>query len=157
MSSHEVDLTESHELARRAGFRPAPHTSFSLMDGRSILFSEKNQKIYELNKTGALIWCKLLDHTSLESIYRELVEFGIERQDASSSVRQALRQWLDLGLVEMEWKPESGPALQTHLAQRIVRIGATNEELVKRLESLFCVFGHGNDQTDIAIEILQLD
>src|SRR5262245_39414248 len=105
------------------------------MDGRPILFSEKNQKIYELNKTSALIWCKLLDQTSLESIYRELAEFGIERQSASSSVRQALRQWLDLGLVEMEWKPQSGSALQTTLAQRRVRIGATNEELMQRLES----------------------
>jgi coenzyme PQQ synthesis protein D (PqqD) len=157
LASHEEDLTESYELARRAVLRAAAHTSFALMDGRPILFSEKNQKIYELNQISALIWCKLLDQTSLESIYRELVEFGIERQNARSSVRQALQQWLDLELVEMEWKPKSGPALQTNLAQRKVRIGAANEELMKRLESLFCVFGRGTDQTDIAIEILQLD
>ena len=152
--SHEADLTE---LARRAVRRAAAHTSFALMDGRPILFSAKNQKIYELNKISALIWCKLLDQTSLESIYRELAEFGIERHDARPTVRQALQQWLDLELVEMEWKLESGSTLQTKLAQRTVSISATNEKLMKPLESLFCVFGRGTDQTDIAIEILQLD
>ena len=118
---NEADLTESDELTRRIVLRAAAHASFALMDGRPILFSEKNQKIYELNKISALIWCKLLDHTSLESIYRELAEFGIARQDARSSVAQALQQWLDLELVEMEWKPKSGSALQTNLAQRTVR------------------------------------
>jgi hypothetical protein len=154
--SYEPDLTGSNELARRTVFA-ATHTSFALMDGRPILFSEKNQKIYELNKISALIWCKLLDQTSLESIYSELAEFGIGRQDASSSVRQALQQWLDLELVEMEWKPESGSALMTNLAQRTVRIGAPNEELIERLEALFCLVGRGADQTDIAIDILKLD
>lgn len=155
--SHEADLTGSNELARRAVLQAATHTSFALMDGRPILFSEKDQKIYELNTISALIWCKLLDQISLESIYRELAEFGIERHDATSSVRQALQQWLDLELVEMKWKPGAGSAIQTNLAQRTVRIGIANKEAMNRLESLFCVFGRGTDQTAIAIEILQLD
>ena len=117
----------------------------------------RNQEIYELNEMSALIWRKLLDQTSPESICRELAEFGIEALDAKSSVRQALQQWHDLGLVEMQWNPEAGSSLQTRLAQRTVRISAANEELLKRIEPLFCVRGGGTDQPDIAIDVLQLD
>ena len=39
--SYEVDLVDNNELAPRAVLRAAPHTSFGLIDGRPIIFSEK--------------------------------------------------------------------------------------------------------------------
>ncbi len=39
--------------------RPAPDAVFVLLDGRSMLFSEVGQKIFELDQVAAFIWCKL--------------------------------------------------------------------------------------------------
>ena len=52
------------------------------MDDRPVLFSEKNQQIYELNQISAFIWCKLLDQNAFETIGDELSELGLDRQEA---------------------------------------------------------------------------
>src|SRR6516225_11089669 len=67
---------------------PAADTSFALMDGRPVLFSEANQKIYELDRVGAYIWCKLQEQeTTIETVLDGLAGFGIERSKARQFVR----------------------------------------------------------------------
>jgi hypothetical protein len=51
-----------------------------LLDGRPIVFSETKQKIYELNRIGAYIWCKLLEGKTIEMISSELRKCGVGRR-----------------------------------------------------------------------------
>ncbi|WP_156908534.1 PqqD family peptide modification chaperone [Bradyrhizobium murdochi] len=136
--------------------RPAADASFALIDDRPVLFSEKSQQIYELNQISAYLWCKLLDQNKLETIADELSELGLGREQARSVLSQALQQWLDLELVEMEWRLPFASALQTRLAQRAISIRASNEALIKSLEPLFCDLNPGPDQADITIEVVEV-
>jgi len=127
-----------------------------LIDGRPVLFSEKNQQIYELNQISAFIWCKLLDQTKFETIGDELSELGLDRQEARNVLSRALHQWLDLDLVEMKCILPFASALQTRLVKRTISIRASNERLIKSLEPLFCDLNPGSDQADITIEVVEL-
>ncbi|WP_197427517.1 PqqD family peptide modification chaperone [Bradyrhizobium retamae] len=136
--------------------RPAADASFALIDDRPVLFSEKNQRIYELNQISAFAWCKLLDQNKLETIADELSELGLDREQARNVISQALQQWLDLELVEMEWRLPFASALQTRLAQRAISIRASNEALIKSLEPLFCDLDSVGDLADITIEVVEV-
>jgi Coenzyme PQQ synthesis protein D (PqqD) len=136
--------------------RPAAHASFALIDDRPVLFSEKSQQIYELNQVSAFVWCKLLDQNKPETIAAELRELGLGREEARNVLGQALQQWLDLELLEMEWRLPFASALQTRLAQRSISIKASNEGLIKSLEPLFCDLNSGRDQADITIEVAEV-
>ncbi|MFG3595182.1 PqqD family peptide modification chaperone [Bradyrhizobium sp. RDI18] len=136
--------------------RPAADASFALIDDRPVLFSEKNQRIYELNQISAFAWCKLLDQNKLETIADELSELGLDREQARNVLSQALQQWLDLELVEMEWRLPFASALQIRLAQRAISIRASNDALIKSLEPLFCDLNSGSDQADITIEVVEV-
>jgi len=153
--AYELELTEPGPKSPIL-LRPAANTSFALMDDRPVLFSEKNQQIYELNQISAFIWCKLLDQNAFETIGDELSELGLDRQEARNVLRRALHQWLDLELVEMEWRLPFASALQARLAQRTINIRASNERLIEILEPLFCDLNPGSDQADIAIEVVEL-
>ncbi|WP_213287259.1 PqqD family peptide modification chaperone [Bradyrhizobium sp. sGM-13] len=136
--------------------RPAADASFALIDDRPVLFSEKSQHIYELNQISAFAWCKLLDQNKLEGIADELSELGLGREQARNLLSQALQQWLDLELVEMELRLPFASALQTRLAQRAISIKASNEALIKSLEPLFCNLNWEGDRADITIEVVEL-
>lgn len=137
--------------------RPAPDTSFALMDGRPVLFSEKNQKIYELDRAGAYIWCKLLERQTIGTIFDGLAGSGIERWEARQFVRRALHQWLDLSLVDVDWDLSADFALQTRLARHLILIQASSKQLLERVAPLFCNAGRGTDQGDVLIEIIGFD
>ena len=107
--------------------RPAPDASFALIDDRPVLFSERSQQIYELNQISAFIWCKLLEQGKPETIADELNELGLGREEARNVLAQAFQQWLDLELVEIEWRLPFARTLQTRLAQRAISIKASNE------------------------------
>jgi uncharacterized protein YjiS (DUF1127 family) len=153
--AYDPELTE---LGQKSPIllRPAANTSFALIDDRPVLFSERNQQIYELNQISAFIWCKLLDQTEFETIGDELSDLGLDRQEARIVLSQALRQWLDLELLEMECRLSFASTLQTRLAQRTISIRASNERVIKSLEPLFCDLNRGSDQADIAIEVAEL-
>ncbi|MEY9183877.1 hypothetical protein ABIG06_005452 [Bradyrhizobium sp. USDA 326] len=67
--------------------KPAPDAVFALLHGRSILFSEAGQKIFELDRVEGFIWCKLAQGASLESIDQGLAELGIEEHTARQLAR----------------------------------------------------------------------
>jgi Coenzyme PQQ synthesis protein D (PqqD) len=136
--------------------RPAADASFALIDDRPVLFSERGQQIYELNQISAFVWCKLHDQGKPDAIADELCELGLGREEARNVLRQALKQWLDLELVEMELKIPFAHTLQTRLAQRTISIKASNDRLIKSLEPLFCELHPGCDQADITIEVMEV-
>jgi hypothetical protein len=137
--------------------RPATDTSFVLMDDRPVLFSEAHQKIYELDRVGAYIWCNLLGRETIETIYDGLAELGIHRSEAHQFLGQAVRQWLDLALIDVDWEVSTGFALQTSLAQHIISIRASNEQLLQRVAPLFCNARHGTGRGDVLVEIVEFD
>src|SRR4051794_2266707 len=84
--------------------RPIPKASFSLLDNRPVLFSEAAQKIYELNKMAAYIWCCLMDEKPAEAICDDLTKFGLDPVAARKHVSQALQRWFKLGLLGADWE-----------------------------------------------------
>lgn len=137
--------------------RPATSTSFALMDDRPVLFSESNQKIYELDRVSAYIWCQLLDQEPVETILDRLGRFGIERLEARQRARHTLHQWLDLALVDIEWELSTDVAMHTRLAQHTISFRASNERLLQRLRPLFCTVDRGTGQGDVLVEIVELE
>jgi energy-coupling factor transporter ATP-binding protein EcfA2 len=137
---------------------PAADTSFALMDGRPVLFSEANQKIYELDRVGAYVWCKLLEQETIKTIFEGLAEFGIDRSEARLFLRQALRNWLDCALVDVDCEPSADFTLRIRLAQRTISIRASNEQLLQQVAPLFCNTNGGTGTTtDVLVEIIELD
>lgn len=137
--------------------RPAAGAVFALLDGRSVLFSETRQKIYELDQVGAFIWCKLAQGASLEDVHQELGQLGIDEQAARQFTWQAMNIWIDRGLLDLDWRMSANCAFSTVLGQRRISVRAANWDLLQRLISLFCVPDDGGGQEDIAIETMVLD
>lgn len=137
--------------------RPAADTSFALMDDRPVLFSQSNQQIYELDRVGAYIWCKLLEHEEIETILDRLAGAGLDRPEAGQRMRQALQQWLDLALVEFDWELSTVFALRTRLARHAISIHASNEQLLNRLTPLFCSIDRATGQGDVLVELTEFD
>lgn len=135
--------------------RPASDSSFTLMDNRPLVFSERNQQIFELNGSAAFIWCKLLEREKTEAITKELSNCGMDGAAASRLVQQALNQWLELGLVDLEWEPSSDWTLHTRFAQRTIAVQCSNERLLRLLEPLFGHSARGHGPSDILIEAVE--
>lgn len=138
--------------------RPAPDVAFALLDGRSMLFSEAGQKLFELDRVGAFIWCKLAQGASLEHIYRELGTLGIEEPMACQFTRQVVNVWIDRALLAVDWRMPTDFAMSAVLGRLRIGIRAANPDLLRRLCSLFCFSDQsagGND--NIAIEAMMLD
>ena len=136
-------------------FRPASDSSFTLMDNRPLVFSERNQQIFELNGIAAFIWCKLLERQKTEAIATELRNCGMDGPAASQFMLQALNQWLELGLVDLEWEPSSDWTLHTRFAQRAIAVQCSNERLLGLLEPLFGRSARGHGPSDILIEAVE--
>ncbi|WP_271565290.1 hypothetical protein [Bradyrhizobium sp. CCBAU 11386] len=137
--------------------RPAADAGFALLDGRSVLFSEAAQKIYELDQMGAFIWCKLAQDASLENIHQELGKLGIDEQTARQFTRQAMNIWIDRALLDVDWRSSTNCAFSAILGRRKITIRAENWDLLKELVSLFSVSDHSAGDDGIAIEVMVLD
>jgi len=143
----------SAELA----LRPAAGAIFALVDGRSVLFSETRQKLYELDQLGAFIWCKLAQGASLEDVHQELGQLGIGERAAREFTWQAMNVWIDRGVLDLDWRMSADCAFSTVLAQRRISVRAANRELSQQLISLFWVTDDsGEEEEDIAIETMML-
>lgn len=138
--------------------RPAPDAVFALLDGRPMIFSEAGQKIFELDRVGAFIWCKLGEGASLGHIYRGLAAQGIDEHTARQFTRQVVDVWIDRALLEVDWRMPTDCAFSAHLGRHRIDIRAANPDLLRRLLSPFSVSDQsaGGDG-DIAIEAMMLD
>jgi len=138
--------------------RPAPDAVFALLDGRSIIFSGAGQKIFELDRVGAFIWCRLGEGASLGEIHRELQAQGIDERTARQFTRQLVDIWIDRELLEVDWRMPIDCSFSADLGQHRITVRAANPNLLGRLLSPFCA----SDQRagcdgDIVIEAMMLD
>ncbi len=136
---------------------PAQGTSFALMEGRPILFSESSQKIYELNRVGAYIWCKMLEQRTVKSICDELAGLGISQSRARHFVREAIYRWIDLRLIDVHCGLSADYVLQANLARHTISVRASNKQLLERVAPLFCSAGRGTGRGDTIIEVIELE
>jgi hypothetical protein len=137
--------------------RPVAGAAFSLLDDRPVLFSESSQKIYELNQMAAFIWCSLSDHKPPEAICEDLVEFGLDRDAARNYVHQALRSWLELGLLEVDWRLSETHSFSAIVGKRAVKIQTSNERLVQLLTPLFGPNSRAPDRLEDTFEVVEID
>jgi hypothetical protein len=137
--------------------RPVPGASFSLLDDRSVLFSESAQKIYELNQMAAYIWCCLLDHKPAEAICEDLTKFGLDRFAARNHLQQALRNWFKLGLLEVDWGLSETHSLAVSLGKLAVNIQTSSERLTQLLIPLFSPSNIVTDKIGDTFEVVEID
>jgi Coenzyme PQQ synthesis protein D (PqqD) len=148
---------DTHPLDPSHILRPVAGASFALLDDRPVLFSEAVQKIYELNQMAAYIWCSLLDRKPAEAICQDLTKFGLDRAAAQDCVRQALQNWLKLGLIEVDWKLDETHAFAARVGKLAVNIRTSSERLTQLLKPLFGQSSEANDSIEDTYEIVELD
>ncbi|KAA0072956.1 PqqD family peptide modification chaperone [Tardiphaga sp. P9-11] len=115
--------------------RPAIGTSFALVDQLPVLFSEDEQKLFELNDVAAFIWCSMLDAMPFETISDQLVDRGLSPARARESVRDALNQWLVAGLIVPHRAADF--AFNALVGQTSIEIRASDAQTLHHLRSLF--------------------
>ena len=118
-------------------FKPASDVSFSLLDNRPILFSEAAQKLYELNQIAAYIWCSLLDGKQVNDIVPNLQHLGLSPETAKTFVRDAFRNWLKLGLIEVSRPLETKHRATVRAGDWDLSIRASDRRLLQQLLSIF--------------------
>jgi hypothetical protein len=129
-----------------------------LLDDRPVLFSETTQKIYELNQVAAYIWCGLLDRKTTEAICTGLTDFGLNQATARQFVRQAFRNWFELGLLNADWGLAEEHALVASVGRLTVNIRASNERLVHLLTPLFSDSRRGTEASaGDMLELIEID
>ena len=148
---------DTHPLDPSHILRPVAGASFALLDDRPVLFSEAIQKIYELNQMAAYIWCSLLDRKPAEAICQDLTKFGLDRAAAQDCVRQALQNWLKLGLIEVDWKLDETQAFAARVGKLAVNIRTSSERLTQLLKPLFGQCSEVSDSIEDTFEIVELD
>ncbi len=122
---------------------PADGALFFLLGDRTALFCESSQRIYELNHTAAYIWCRLEEQAALETICGELARSGISPDLAERHVHAALRNWLKLRLLKVDYSLDIDAlpverSLELSIAGFDVTIRVANE----RLAGLLAIFEH---------------
>ncbi|WP_091880204.1 serine/threonine protein kinase [Bradyrhizobium sp. Rc2d] len=137
--------------------RPAVGAVFALLDGRSVLFSETSQKLYELDQVGAFIWCELAQGASLEDVHRELGRLGIDEHAARQFTRQAMNIWIDRALLDIDWRMPANCTFSADLGRRRISVRAANWDLLQQLIPLFCALDDNGGEEDIVIEAMVLD
>ncbi len=137
--------------------RPVPGASFALLDDRPVLFSEAIQKIYELNQMAGYIWCGLSDRKPADVICNDLIQFGLNGDEARIYVRQALQNWLKLGLLEVDWRLSKTHAFAANVGKLAVNVWTSSERLTQLLIPLFGQTRDVSDDIEDTFEIVELD
>ncbi len=138
-------------------FFPVEDALFSLFDGRPVLFSEATQKLYELNEIAAYIWCRLSDRMSVSRICQDLENNGLKPADAQSFVQDALRNWLELGLLGVDWRSSESHSFSTSVADFGIRIRTSSGRVLDLLTSLFDRQTVANDGTDEVYDVIDVE
>ena len=145
------------QFGHSCNLRPVAGVSFSLLDGRPVLFSESAQKIYELNQLGAHIWCCLSDHKQAEAICEDLTKFGLDRFVARDHVHQALEDWFKLGLLQVDWGLSKANSFSVRVGRLAVTIRTSSERLTQLLIPLFGQTRGITDKIADTFEVVEID
>jgi len=142
--------------AAAPSLRPVAGATFALLDDTPVVFSEADQKIFELNQFAAFIWCCLEDGIAAETICKNLVASGIDRASARHHVHAALRSWLELGLIEPEWTLSESHAFAVSVGKLSIQVRASSERIVGLLTPLFAS-SCGVDLEQESIDVIEND
>lgn len=116
--------------------RPAVGTSFALVDRLPVLFSEGEQKLFELNDIAAFIWCGIQDAVPLEAICDQLIERGLSAAGVHECLRDALNQWLGAGLI-VPHVSATDFVFHARVGRTSIEVRGSDAETLGRLRSLF--------------------
>lgn len=123
-----------------------------------MLFSGTEQKLYELDQIGALIWCKLAqDASSLDDVYRELERRGIDEPSARQFTRQAIDAWIDRTLLNLEWRTSADCELSAKLGQHRITVRTANGALLDELAPLFRASDRGTMEDEIFVDVIEFE
>lgn len=77
----------------------AHDSSMVFMGDRKAIFSERQQKLFELNDIAAYVGCLLEQGIAFDNLIGELVDHGLPVDAAKSTISTLLHEWADVGLV----------------------------------------------------------
>jgi hypothetical protein len=123
-------------------FVPASNARRMRLDGRSLLFCEQSQQLFELNPAADVIWSALLEESPPRAARRVSAELGIDSTEAAGHVERQLAQWLRHGYWRPAELPPPGSGTALRLAVDAVRaeIRCGDETLLARLKQVFGQF-----------------
>lgn len=79
--------------------QPDPASRLHFLDGEPLLFDERRQKLYALDRTAAFIWCCLEDGEGIDGAAKRLAEAAaLDLTAARSLVVDVVRRWRERGL-----------------------------------------------------------
>lgn len=88
-----------------------PTARLHILDDQALLFHERRQKLYTLDRTAAFIWCCLEEGLQAAEAAERLAAAASLTRDASLDlVAQAIKSWRDIGLVGSADAAGEGPA-----------------------------------------------
>ncbi|WP_022722484.1 PqqD family peptide modification chaperone [Rhodopseudomonas sp. B29] len=116
--------------------RPVDGNLFALIDQVPVLFSEDEQKLFELNDVAAFIWCGLKDMVPLGTISQQLIDRGLSPASARKSLSDALHQWLSNGLI-LPHSTKANLAFAACIGRTPIEIQASDDQIGDFLRSLF--------------------
>jgi hypothetical protein len=91
---------EVSSTAQRAG-QPNPASRLHFLDGEPLLFDERRQKLYALDRTAAFIWCCLEDGLGIDGAAKRLAEAASLNIAAGRAlVADAVQRWCECSLLD---------------------------------------------------------
>jgi hypothetical protein len=118
MADSAVAPADDHDSSTaQRGPRPDPTSRLHFLDGEPLLFDERRQKLYTLDRTAAFIWCCLEDGLGIDGAAQRLAEAtSLSHPAARAFVEDALRRWGECGLLGGEGSAANGETADGQLA-----------------------------------------
>jgi len=88
----------------------SPWVSSHIFEDQLLVFSERSQTIFELNRSAAFIWLCCEKGMALADITREMcVAFSVSAMTAESDLNAVVSQWMSMELLKKELGKEIAP------------------------------------------------
>jgi hypothetical protein len=134
--------------------------TFFFLEDQKALFSESNQEIYGLNDLAAFIWCRLEERDGLDEICTKLVESGLSPAIAYEYIQEAMRHWLKLGILKLEFGGVQFPtegSITLNVAGFKISIGFADESLMKLVTPEFAHLRVYAESPDYSLQIIEIN
>lgn len=122
-------------------YRPSPDVRRMRLGQRSVFFSERDQRLFELNPTADIIW-GALEGSTPRAAHKALLAAGAEETQAQAYVADLLHAWLDAG----HWMPCRRPLSSAPASTRMafdgarIEISCSNARVLRSLASVLGPF-----------------
>jgi hypothetical protein len=105
--------------------------------GRKAIFTQEQQRLFELDDVAAYVWCRIEEGGPPAAIVEELAQRGLSPDGADTAVLSLVETWLQQEL--LQFVPASGRfappahALDIEIADLRARVGFSHETLADRV------------------------